>query len=125
MSISLVILVLISPLSTFPLTNVTEQKLVNDPNVESISLNLSPLVSNNNNISLHNNADVNSTAGSSIQITTGWPSYSSTLGSSSNELSGGEIALIVLGVLFFLCCCGGGTAYKSGHWESARVWVSD
>lgn len=43
----------------------------------------------------------------------------------SSELTGGEIALIVLGVLIFCCCCGGGTYYKTGHWETARVWVND
>lgn len=43
----------------------------------------------------------------------------------NNELSGWEIALIVTGAILFCCCCGGDTAYKTGHWETVRVFVRD
>lgn len=47
-------------------------------------------------------------------------------GGSGNDLSGGSIFLIIVGIIIFCCCCcGGGTYYKTGHWETARVWVND
>jgi len=54
-----------------------------------------------------------------------YPRSTSYPSSGSNDLTGGQIALIVIGVILFCCCCGGGTAYKTGHWETVRVWVSD
>ncbi len=43
---------------------------------------------------------------------------------SSDGLSSGAIAGIIIGAIALICCCGiCGGAVKSGHWETARVWV--
>lgn len=41
-------------------------------------------------------------------------------------ISGSDVAIVFAIILSCVCfCCGGCVYYKSGQWESARIWVED
>lgn len=144
---SLVILLLITPLSGLPLTKVTEEQLKDESNKKPLLLGSSTSVTNNDTLQIETNKTEHLTANtydkpvlsnntehvkSGLRATlssTPDPWYTTTGSYRPTNDNDTPWYIYVIVVFFVLCfCCGGcaGTSKaKTGRWVPVRVWVDD